>query len=450
MVRLDQLLSRTPDDPRRASERIDPYWDHLWRVGSTGTWLSRLDVERLEAASVAKRPAMLKVIPSDARARVLDPRNREAVMRMLGALHLWRTLTAEQLEALTGVPGIARGSKAWWPTLWAAGLIEYGVSIGWERAGTRGADVVPLRPARDRDVLRAFEDSLTYPEWLRLTAGRELDNARQFTRHNVLATELGLRMAEFGHVGTVLGEKLADWATLAYEGWGIQAPMAVTSDSDLVVVRPDGLRIAVEVTASRVGPWFRDKVTRMVTTLHRRPLNESGLTLVFVVAPHQDASATEVADAVHQVKKHVQHAVMLYPGTVTSPTAARVGVVSWQSWFPASGQADERFPYMPVERPTGLISKADQVWETAEMLDTAAVEYTPVDQAAARAVLRHARVLAGTPRVLAGQDSKLEIWRHAVDNVGLGSVLEDLEATSAAAPKRGAGIAGRPHPRLSF
>lgn len=415
IVPFSELPSRTPLHPRRTAERLDPYWDSLWRPGSTADWASRSDVQRLVSAGVVKVPASVSQRVSVATERVLDPRNREKVMRMIAAAQQWRTMTTEQLEAITDVTGIGSGSNPWWVSLWVAEVFERaGIQMPLMR-GARGSVADLVRPGRIGDVLREFEAGLTWPEWVSVTAGIPMDNDRQYTRHNVLATELGLRVAEFGDVAMVLGEKLSRMDLLAYSGWGIDPPVDVASDSDLTIVRPDGLRIAVEVTASKVGPWFANKVAKLLTILHRRPLHESGLGLLFVVAPHQDATQAEVTESLRSVKKYVQHAVEVFPGTTTDPTALRVGVASWQHWFPSRGMVAADFARLPVERPTGLLSRAsteEAVWESAHLLD---IDYRPADPEAATAVIRNAQGLRGVPHFLRGGASTPALWKQSME-----------------------------------
>lgn len=170
--------------------------------------------------------------------------------------------------------------------------------------GERVREGLLLRPTKPGELLHKIERQMSYAEWLSTSAGMPFDSDRQFARHNVLATELGLRMAEFGNVGTALGEKLSSMAMLAYTGVRDPVPTTGTAGgSDLTLVRTDGLRIAVEVTASVHGGWFSEKVERLVRILHHRPLARTGLCVLFVVAPRRETVSQAPREVLRKVSR---------------------------------------------------------------------------------------------------------------------------------------------------
>lgn len=448
---LAALPSRTPLHPMRAAARIDPYWSHLWRAGSVGDWLSRRDADSLAQAGVSALPGWL-AMPHERAWRRIESSLPDAT-KLLGFLDQWRTATAQQLQYATGVERVFDSMSSWTSTLWSAGLIEVCLPGAGMRSGAQARAVTLLRPARESDDTRRLESMLTWPEWVATTGGLGFSSDRQFARHNVLATEFGLRAAEFGDVGAVLGERLSTMATLAYEGVGDGVPSSgVANSGDLTLVRGDGLRIAVEVTASKIGGWFARKVERIAVTLHRRPIRATGLVVLFVVAPHQDAGSAEVTEAMRLVKRAIASAVRLYPGTFHSPTAARLGVVAWSDLFPAPGEATVEAPLLPVQFPAALLPGAvvgddERIWQTARWLDRASSPFYPDDAAAMTAVIDNAARLHGSPaalrdRAVLGED---DLLRLSLSNAGVLDLADELQART-----RGAVGEARSLPRLRW
>ncbi|MGI0522147.1 hypothetical protein ABY45_16370 [Microbacterium maritypicum] len=303
-------------------------------------------------------PPWLRMSAEDARSRVLSVRSREHVYRVVAALDQGRTMTVEQIEALTDISKFAAGARSLLSAMWNAGLVELCQLGPMFQPGPRQRDGFLVRPTKLGAVLHELEDQMSYPEWLSTTAGMPFDSDRQFARHNVLATELGLRMAEFGNVGTVLGEKLSSMSLLAYAGVGDQVPTTGASGgSDLTLVRSDGLRIAVEVAASVTGGWIYDKVERLVRVLHRRPLARTGLCVLFVVAPRRESVSQAPREVLRKVKQDIQKAVRAYPGRHGDLTANRIGVVSWADLFPDGTTAVADLRKLPIERPTGRATR---------------------------------------------------------------------------------------------
>lgn len=444
---LTRMPSRTPTHPRRTAVRADPFWSSMWRTGSTGDWYSVDDFRSLAQAEFVSPPAWLRMPRDQARTRVLSPRNREQVYRVIAALDQWRTMTVEQLEALTDISGFASGNLSLLSTMWNAGLIELCEMGAMFRPGARARDGLLIRPTRPGAMLRELEAQMTYPEWLSTSAGMPFDADRQFARHNILSTELGLRMAEFSNVGMVLGEKLSSMAGLAFSGIGDPVPSkGAAGGSDLTLIRPDGLRIAVEVTASISGSWIYDKVARLVGILNFQPLAHSGLCVLFVVAPRRESVSMEPREMLRKIKHDIQKAVHLLPGSVMDRTAERIGVTSWAELFPDGNSAVADLRKLPFERPTGpgRISDehAENVWERAHFLDPASVPFTPHKPEAMTAVMSNAAGLRGVPHALRRGPvrpvfSDINVARQGLDIIGQveGTQPMDGGRGAAGAPK---------------
>lgn len=437
-VDLASLPSRTPLNPLRTTERLDPYWSSLWRAGSSGDWFSASDHRRLASSGIATSLPWLTMTPERAHSVIMSPRNRTRALRVLGALDQWRTMTVQQVEALTDTPRIASGNTSLVSALWNADLIDICMMGSALAPSINHRAALMLRPSRTSEATRAFEEHLSYPEWVSVTSGLGLDANRQYTRHNVLATELGLRLAEYGRCAMVLGEKLSGMPLLAYSGTGVRVPTSVSNGSDLTVVRPDGLRVAIEVTASR-GRHFDPKVDKLVEILSRRPLSETGLCVLFVIAPHQDASAAKANDILRGVKRAIQKAVRAHPGTATDPTSMRVGVVSWADLFPSTHTGMSDVGKLPMERPTGggFIGDPndDRVWEPGLFLDGVSTPFAPASPKAMTAVIENASGLLGVPHALRRPD-RPRIADLSLQELGFTDVPQ-IEGTLSASVARG-------------
>lgn len=453
-VPLSRMPSRTPMHPRRAALRADPFWASMWRTGSTGDWYSADDFRALGAAGFSVAPSWMTMPKDDARARVLAPRNRENVYRAIAALDQWRTMTVEQLEALTDIRKFAAGERSLLSAMWNAGLVELCQMGAMFLPGERVRDGLLIRPAKPGSLLHEIEAQMSYAEWLSTTTGEPFDADRQFARHNVMSTEFGLRMAEFSNVGTVLGEKLSSMARLAYDG--VRDPVPTTGasgGSDLTLVRTDGLRIAVEVTASVHGGWFYEKVERLVRILHRRPLAHTGLCVLFVVAPRRETVSQAPREVLRKVKQDIQKAVRAYPGKHSDPTAARIGVASWADLFPDADSASADLRMLPVERPTGPgylgDPEADNVWEWARYLDPSSVPFTPDSREMMTAVIDNSAGLRGVPHAVRTSRTRPSFAERNVAERGF-DIIGQVEGTKSLNAGRGAAAAPKLPERLVY
>ena len=388
---LGALPSSIAGEPFRASERLDPYWDGVWQYGSHAQWLSREHADRMAAAGIAVRmPPHLRRSPSVAADRVRSDWKEK--LDLLGVLSSWRTVTAEQAAAFAGVSPSSASHLRTIGDLFALDLIDTGhVSVpAATSAASRGA---LYRPSASTAFHTLIEPEMTYPEWVSVTGGTRFLTGGQYDRHNVLTAELALRLAEFVDIGTVLGERQAHVNTLAYTACGLPAPPGRSQQTaDAVVVRPDGLRIAVETTASVGATGFSRKAESWSRTLARRPLQESGLVVLFVITDRTNAGAGSRHSLGSTVRKAVSRAVRLNPGVMSNRTAERMFVVDWREWFPARHLASDDFLTMRAERPSGVHGE----WETVDMLNALDVP-TPAALPDRLAVMRNASGLRGTP-----------------------------------------------------
>jgi hypothetical protein len=385
--------------------RIDPYWAAVWAAGAQASWVSEDLAKKQVAAGIGRLPSHLEAGAT----QVLDalPKANEWSRRLnaLSVIDSWRTVTGEQMAAITGDAALATGQSQVMAELFQAGAADVGVFSNGLFNGRNTARAALYRPSRTTAFDRDIAPHMTYPEWVSVTAGQPWESGSQFDRHNVLATELALRVAEFCEIGAVVGEKLSSWELLAHSGAGFPEAVGRNRAADATLIRTDGARIAVEMTAS-TGKHFEDKVRRWAGLLANRRFADTGLAVVFVVAPRPDRKI-RAGEYVTMVRKFVAAAARDNPGVSFDRTA-------WQDWFPAAHEASAEFTTLQAWRPTGA---AGDPWQSASLLDPFDLQFDPRDEAAALAVLDNLSGVRSVPYWLRTGRPK-ELWPRAIKQLG--------------------------------
>jgi hypothetical protein len=303
-------------------------------------------------------------------------------LAQLAAINLWRTATGPQLTAITGRKG--RGAISDLELLWAAELIQKGGIVN--RAMPSSSLPQLYRP----DVQARATDlghRLTYAEWVGVTAGQPWSVGSQFDRHNLLTTELSIRVAEFCQIGNVFGEQLGVWPLLFGDNQSVEKTSKRAADA--VWIRPDGFRIAVEATAS-ISSTLREKVAKWASALASD--KSKSLMVVFVdVSPPGNHTANRTGTLTRKIVAEEANATM---DRNLARVAERMAFVRWGDWFPALGMVDPAFVGLRAEVPTGPPAAR---WVPADLLDPYAVPFKPADPASALAVLDNANLLYGVP-----------------------------------------------------
>lgn len=425
-MNFEDLTSAIPDHPLRTSERvIDPYYDDIWAPGSSAAWTTAKQATSQVARGFARLPARLAMPYEEAWDVLTSPTayKRPARLNVLGALDQWRTMTAEQLALLAGDPTIATGRSTVMKQLFASGLVDVGIFAN-ALLTSRSAHVGTVyRPGADNEFDKKLASSLTYQEWLSVTGGLPFETRSQYDRHNLLAVELALRVAEFCHPATVLGEKLSSISALAYEGWGEHAPLQTQGRAaDLTVIREDGLRVALEITANATATGFEKKVEKWASTISQRRLADSGLTVLFIVTS-RPGSRNLLSD----VRKRVARAVKLYPGLNFDKSADRIGVVDWRDWFPDVGEVHEGFPTLDAWFYDGSAPDSDGKgeWERRSVFDLFEFPYDPAPGRDPLQVRAGASALRATPEWLRGEP--VESAEFVLESAGLKDAMPDAQ-----------------------
>lgn len=416
---LAELGSRCPHPEVTADRRADPYYDGQWDLGATASWSSFALARRQADGGVVRRTARNSADPVTALRRFFFGHDRDNRLRMLAAAGLWRTCTAEQAAAMTGVRSLLSQDMTPAVLAWQAGLLDIGQfrgSVG-GGIGLRPRATL-LRPSRSP----AFDDDLTpwltWPEWVAITGGVDWSAASQYDRHNVLATELALRLLEYADVGTVIGERLCSMNNLA--GTGIGRPHLVNDNraADLVVVREDGMRIAVEMTAT-IGTSFTHKVRRWAQLLAETPLAESGLVVLFLVAESLESRKTDGSYRRNAAAKTIAQAAREFPGRVGDRVAERMMVASWREWFPDRHLVHPMFLEMSALAPSGPPSA---LWQRVRLLGEQRVALQPWHPDRLTAILGNAERLAGIPDWFRDPSQGVPIWPLLLSNIGRNTI----------------------------
>lgn len=376
------------------SERQDPFFDVLWPE-KYAIWTDRETVASLASRGV--RSPLTKLLVDEAvarrslRDRLKSAQHGAPVIRTLAALHSWRTVTLEQLAALTGDSAVMNTRSSLVTDLFSAGLIELGTFGAWTKPERRHRQDFDLMRLGHKGNLAVFARGLAQDLQLRLTDGDGWVNTPTYERHDVLAVELGLRAAEFiPVVSGALGERFSTLRRLAA---GPLSPADTwRSSADMTLLRRDGTAIAVELTAN-TSQTFAGKVSRWVQVL-ADPYYGRELCVVFLLAPRQDVPG-EITSLRTRVKRRIRSEIITSARTAA---ASRIVVAEWSDWFPERHVIGAQFQHLRgrVFEPEG----GDE-WTLINLATTPSNQPgSDLLSRRAASLLRHAAALDQTPRWL--------------------------------------------------
>jgi len=225
----------------------------------------------------------------------------------------------------------------------------------------------------------------------------------------------------------VLGEKYASVDLLLGTGLGKPQMRAGNKTGDAVIIRDDGLRIVVEITAS-YSASVEAKMARWAKIIDAHPLEASGLIVLFVVAPHPDVyrKGSTPGTVMTGVRKRMAKVLRAYPSHSRDAPPARMGLVAWNHWFPATHCFSPQFLNGTVETFDAL----HQSWSTTDLfLD---IEFCPWEGFDATAVHRQAQAIGATPH-----------WMRTIpagDILGLPSQRTNIPCPSLDGTRYGIGV----------
>jgi hypothetical protein len=421
--------SACPTDEVRMGNRIDPYWADIWPVGSKASWVDVRNARAQEAAGVGRLPAYLTADEATTDNKLVDPNRLPHHLNILSVLDSWRTATGEQLAAFTGQTALATGRSQTMTDLFTSELVDVGIfsNVLFNTRNTaRGA---LYRPATGNAFEKKVAPNLTYTEWVATTGGISARvGGGQHDRHNIIATELALRVAEVCDIGNVVGEKLSLADLLGYTGLGLPSKgKGYTRAADFTIIRQDGLRIAVEVTAT-LGRALDLKMQHWAELLEDRRMDDSGLAVLFILVDKPGGS-TRGANAVrNSVFKQIRETVRNTPGPNFDRVANRIGVADWREWFPQPGVVSPSFFELDCWRPTGdPAGGTETLWEPASFLNQESLPFNPVGDWAETA-LDNMALLRSTPAWLKEGRTPPELWPTLLRQAGLEGIPIPLMA----------------------
>lgn len=431
---LSSLRSRTTVEPRR-----DVFWSGDWiDRGNPIAWKSR-DFLRREANYFGGEPIWpdgRKLDTDRAENDLLGPYEAERLL-LLGLADQWRTLTLEQASALSGVPLSRLREQRVFGALTDAGLVDYGTSLSEVmRPKSLRAEHLPIvRPASTKIFERLIRPRLTFAQWAALTGGEDFAVTRQFDRHNLLATEFAIRLAEYApKVAGIVGEKLSGADKLFGVG-----PSQM--GADFIAIRSDGLKIAFELTAS-TSPKFREKVDRWARLLNRFP--HAGVVVVFLEASKPASEFTKGGTVMSQILKQVGIAASGYPGLSPVAVRDRMFVASYSRFFPGplAVNAEEFFSL----RCLSASSRSEDRWEFRDVLDEHQVPLAA--EVNTEVLCTQVNFLLGSPWWLREDHDPL-VWNELMRSAGFDRIVlrEPRPGRSGEITGTFAGIGKRVQPR---
>jgi len=226
-------------------------------------------------------------------------------------------------------------------------------------------------------------------ERLGVLAGAQWVPTAPYPRHDILAADLSLRVAELSPVvGAVYGEKLSD----AWRLTGLPPTVTRHACGDAVWVRSDGLRIVVELSIAAPQSGYR-KAERWARILEAD--EKRSLFVLFVVGVHPESKSYSLTWSKNTHRKAVEDAAWSGIEAAAARVPERMGVVSLADWFPGQMRASRDFQRLNVWRPTG---PRGERFDQADLADPAQVELgdsLPPDEALAP--IENAELVYATP-----------------------------------------------------
>lgn len=250
---------------------------------------------------------------------------------VVAALWGWKHMTTDHLARF----GVAthKELEVVLPKMWWAGLVDRG------SFDTPGLKSPALWRLVHSDLLNTWLGGLDTNYWLSVTAARKPDKPRPHIRHDLLAIELGLRVAET-RIGfpAIYPELLSGVVDLFPNAKG-------SARGDLTLVRSDGLRVVVEITA-KLNETFKAKLVRWGRTIMAH--EQDATVVLFVICPPAGTPKFVPGAIRNAIRATLTPEVLGQDGAwATNAEVTRVrrafAVVEWMDWFPAPSKATKDF-----------------------------------------------------------------------------------------------------------
>lgn len=390
------------------TERFDPYWSGVWPSsdgGASVSWVSRRSSIRLNNQGLGH--PRKGVHPYDADQALATLPHRQKWLYALGAINLWQTLTAQQLAAITGYPTIAHPRSVTIASLWTAELIQRGGFHAWGQV-LHGAPEL-YRP--DPKIHTVDLSHLDYQDWLGVTTGALFSRSGSYDRHNVLTTELSIRVGELcPTIPVVLGEALADWK----RHFDPATNPSQSKSADAVWIREDGLRILVETTVNDNTAGM----TKIKQSIELLSQDRSGSVVILFLTCNRPDAGTNWNRRL-SIKKDITAVVSSLHGSVRSKAAGHIAVADWGDWFPAPGLASPEFLSLTAMTPTGPTGER---WQPVDLADPTSIPITAAKGAPTidmPAVLANVARLYGIPHWMRPPGDPAPLEHHLLAAAGI-------------------------------
>lgn len=374
--------------------RRDPYWDRLWSPGSQALWTDGEMSRHHRLAGLTRVNNRLMMNHEEALRLLTSNRGRAERQGLWGVVDSWRTVSAEQAAAFTGSHLLLDPNYSQVSASFAMDVIDIG-SFANPLHMAPGLGRSSLYRPKGSDAFEStIKQTLTWPEWISVTGGYPWNGGGQYDRHNLLAAELALRAAEYLSIGALMGEKFSTVDLLAGSGLGKKIKDPDNRRADGTIIRRDGMSIAFELTATASGA-FENKVRRWARVISERPLETSGLTIVFIAAPHPNRTRHSGIDPLQEIYRRLAKVLRDFPGTGKDSPAARIGVAAWDEWFPARHEMSEAFFGLTADFALNTNAVGAERWTPRNLLTD--YEFEPWRTFDATAVIDQAPLLTATP-----------------------------------------------------
>jgi len=185
--------------------------------------------------------------------------------------------------------------------------------------------------------------NLNYDEWVGVCGARPLVPSIGHQRHDILGAEIACRAEDISPMA-VFGEQLSKVSYMLPKSGSF-------SHGDLTIVRADGLRMIIEITASLPDDFPR-KIASWGRLLGKTPLSEHGIVVVLLAAamPHHQSNILRNIFKYHAqtlTPQGMEEQLSEY-ALYSEITEARhnILVADWREWFPR--ESDQSLVAMPA------------------------------------------------------------------------------------------------------
>ena len=251
------------------------------------------------------------------------------------------------------------------------------------------------RPARTRQLrwphpepLEAWLAEPDDAEFLAVALGVPIGQAGHFVRHNLMVSELVLRLQEVAvaPLQAVFGERFSGTDNL-FGSKVSRYPIY----GDCCIVREDGLRIVVELVRRQRSTEVKKKMLKWGEILSRAPLSTLGTTVVFLNASLPGREHADRATSLRRCHSQVLSPERLSTGYTGSLYARQaIFVASAQEWFPACRSISRDFTDLSV-----CYRADDRTWRRGALLAGRTTNVLPFSPAQPAAWTKPGQVLLG-------------------------------------------------------